>query len=573
MKKIRKRVLITGCSGLVGTFAVPQFLRDNFKYEVIGVDLQDYPIKINSIYADRFTFLKMDLTNSENLIELFDKYDFDLVVNLFGVKGSPMRAKNQPVDFLYPSLKINTEIINQCSKRNIWLVFLSSVGVYSPAEKFVEDDVWKTLPSENDWYPSWSKRIGELLLESYKIQYGYDNWAIVRPANIFGDFDDFSGNGTVISSTVKKIWESTGEIDCWGDGSPIRDFVYGKDVAIAVKKIYENKIHDVINFGSGKEITIKEMVESLVKISGKDIKINWDSTKPSGDLKRLMDTSKQEKYDLLPSTNFYDALLKTYSYYTNQFSENKLNLNVRDFLTKGGFYFGKTDNLIQDKTDYDKVNGDIYESCETKDFFGYRYDYNLPDTFRGEKPEKKLHYTKEESHKLEELVRNNNGREIQKWWETHKFDENLLNGKKYFQNLIEKFIFDIYPDLKDNILHQDAFTIYEEGDHITPHNDGENSARYCVVLIYLSDEKDYNNNSGKLIISEYGETLEILPIKNNLAMLDFTLNNPDHSVSPVTGDFKRITYIDFVHNKKMVNFESMNSVESANKNDYLNKII
>ena len=573
MKKLRKRVLITGCSGLVGTFAVPQFLRDNFKYEVIGVDLHEYPININSIYKDRFTFLKMDLTNSENLIKLFDEYDFDLVVNLFGVKGSPMRAKNQPVDFLYPSLKINTEIINQCSKRNIWLVFLSSVGVYSPAEKFVEDDVWKTLPSENDWYPSWSKRIGELLLESYKIQYGYDKWAIVRPANIFGDFDDFSGNGTVISSTIKKIWESTGEIDCRGDGSPIRDFVYGKDVAVAVKKIYENKIHDVINFGSGKEITIKEMVESLVKISGKDIKINWDSTKPSGDLKRLMDTSRQEKYNLLPSTDFYDALLKTYSYYTNQFRENKLNLNVRDFLTNGGFYFGKTDSLIDDKFSYDAVINDIYTSCETKEYFGYRYDYNLPDTFKGENSVKKLHYTKEESYELEKLVRSSNGREIQKWWETYKFDENLSNGKKYFQNLIEGFIFDIYPDLKDNILHQDAFTIYEEGDHITPHNDGENSARYCVVLIYLSDEKDYNDNGGKLVITEYGQTIEILPVKNNFAMLDFTLNNPDHSVSPVTGNFKRITYIDFVHNKKMVNFGSMEGVKSANKNDYVNKII
>ena len=172
----KKKVLITGCSGLVGTFAVSQFLRDNFKYEVVGVDLQDYPIKINSLYNERFTFLKMDLTDTNNLINLFESGNFDLVINLFGVKGSPMRAKNSPVDFLYPSLKINTEIINQCAKRNIWLVFVSSVGVYSPAEKFVEEDVWKTLPSENDWYPSWSKRIGELLLESYKIQYGYDNW-------------------------------------------------------------------------------------------------------------------------------------------------------------------------------------------------------------------------------------------------------------------------------------------------------------------------------------------------------------------------------------------------------------
>jgi GDP-L-fucose synthase len=566
----KKKVLITGCSGLVGTFAVSQFLRDNFKYEVVGVDLQDYPIKINSLYNDRFTFLKMDLTDTNKLIHLFESNDFDLVINLFGVKGSPMRAKNSPVDFLYPSLKINTEIINQCAKRNIWLVFVSSVGVYSPAEKFIEEDVWKTLPSENDWYPSWSKRIGELLLESYKIQYGYDNWAIVRPANIFGDFDDFSGNGTVISSTVKKIWESNGEIDCWGDGSPIRDFVYGKDVAIAVKKIWENKIHDIINFGSGKEITIKEMVESLVKISGKDIKINWDITKPSGDLKRLMDVTKQEKYDLLPSTDFYDALTKTYSYYTNQFKQNKIDLNIRKFLTEGGFYFGKTDNIINDKDEHLNVIYNTHKACETKDCFGYRYEYNLPESFEGEKPIKSQHYEKSGISKLEEFVRNANGYEIQKWWETTTYTQDLVNCRDYFQKLVEGFVFDLYPDLKDNILHQDAFTIYENGDHITPHNDGENQARYCVVLIYLSHESDYDNNGGKLVVSEFGKDFELNPVRDNFAMLDFTLNNPNHSVTPVSGDFKRLTYIDFIYNKKMFNLQL---TKENNKNNQGEKLI
>jgi hypothetical protein len=310
------------------------------------------------------------------------------------------------------------------------------------------------------------------------------------------------------------------------------------------------------------------MVESLVKISGKDIKINWDISKPSGDLKRLMDTTKQEKHDLLPQIDFYDALLKTYSYYTNQFTKNKIDLNVRNFLTDGGFYVGKIDNLILNHNEHENIILDIRKTCETKEYFGYRYDYNLPDSFKGDLPNKKLHYTKEESNELEKLVRDSNGREIQTWWETHKYDDNLSNGKRYFQNLIEGFIFDIYPDLKDNILHQDAFTIYEEGDHITPHNDGENSARYCVVLIYLSDEKDYNNNGGKLVINESGQTLEILPIKNNFSMLDFTLNNPDHSVSPVTGNFRRITYVDFIHNKKMVNFGRKDEIKGEN-----NKII
>jgi len=164
-----KNVLITGCSGLLGTYLIKKFLTIQNSYKVIGVDIVDTKLNFKQ---PNFVFEKLDLTDEKNIKYLFDKYKPDLVINSFGIKGSPLKAKNQPVDFLYPSLKINTEIINQSYKNNSWLIFVSSVGVYSPAEKFVEDDVWKTLPSENDWYPSWSKRVGELLLESYKVQYG-----------------------------------------------------------------------------------------------------------------------------------------------------------------------------------------------------------------------------------------------------------------------------------------------------------------------------------------------------------------------------------------------------------------
>jgi GDP-L-fucose synthase len=308
-----KKVLITGCSGLVGVHLVKKCL--NYGYDVIGVDVK---YSNNLPISDKFTFYELDLTIEENIKNLFFYESPDVVFNCFGIKGSPIRAKEKPVDFLYPSFKINTEIINQCSKHNIWLIFVSSVGVYSPAEKFVESDVWKSLPSESDWFPSWSKRMGEILLESYKVQYGYDKWSIIRPANIFGEYDDFSGNGTVISSTIKKIYEAEDSIEAWGDGSPIRDFVYAGDVADAILKLYTDKIHTTINFGAGEEITIKQMIETLIKISKKPISINWDSSKPNGDLRRQMDITKQTKIGLLPVLGFEKALEITYDYYINK---------------------------------------------------------------------------------------------------------------------------------------------------------------------------------------------------------------------------------------------------------------
>jgi GDP-L-fucose synthase len=305
-----KKVLITGCSGLVGIHLVKKCLTAG--YEVVGVDMRHSD---NLPTSERFTFYEMDLTKTENIEQLFFYETPDVVFNSFGVKGSPLRAKNNPVDFLYPSFKINTEIINQCAKNNIWLIFVSSVGVYAPAETFVEDSVWKTLPSEADWFPSWSKRMGEVLLEAYKVQYNYINWAIIRPANIFGEYDNFDGTGTVIATQCKKVFEAENEIEAWGDGTPIRDFVYAGDVANAILDLYERKLHTTINFGAGEEITIKSMIEQLIKISGKNISIKWDTTKPNGDMRRQMDTTRQKELGLLPLLGFNEALKITYDTY------------------------------------------------------------------------------------------------------------------------------------------------------------------------------------------------------------------------------------------------------------------
>lgn len=306
-----KTALITGCSGLVGTYLSKRCIERGYK--VIGVDMKqsEYLPK-----DEKFTFKYSNLIKDGEIHALFSNEKIDVLFNCFGIKGSPLRAKNQPVDFLYPSFKINTEIINQCAMLNIWLVFVSSVGVYAPAEKFIEDTVWKTLPSEADWFPSWSKRMGEILLEAYAVQYNYKRWTIVRPANIFGEYDDFSGSGTIVSSIVKKVYEAAEEIEAWGDGSAIRDFVFGDDVAEALLEFYEKEINDTVNFGSGVEISIRMIIEEIIKASEKHLKISWDSSKPNGDLRRQMDTKKQDTYNIKPKTSIKEAIKKVYDHYS-----------------------------------------------------------------------------------------------------------------------------------------------------------------------------------------------------------------------------------------------------------------
>jgi GDP-L-fucose synthase len=305
-----KQILVTGSSGLVGTHLVNKLL--NKGYKVIGVDFKQPTTIIDS---KNFTFVSFDLRSEIDVSSLFNKFKFDGVINSFGIKGSPIRAKENPLDFLEPSIKVNTNIIDNCFKHNSWLVFMSSVGVYEPAEEFIEDTVWKTLPSENDWFPSWSKRIPELYLQAYKVQHKWDNWSIVRPANIFGEYDNFGEGSTVIASTIKKVYDAVNEIEAWGDGTPTRDFIYAGDVADACIKCLEDKLHITSNLGSGEDISIKRMIETISEISGKDIQIKWDTAKPNGDMKRKMNTDLQAKYGLLPKLGFEEGLKVTYKYY------------------------------------------------------------------------------------------------------------------------------------------------------------------------------------------------------------------------------------------------------------------
>lgn len=544
------KILITGSSGLVGSYLVKEILKDpNPHVHVLGVDMSSPKYKLKS---NRFRFIKANLTEDGKIKGIINSEAPDIIVNLFGIKGSPIRAKESPVDFLYPSFKINTEIIDICAKKNIYLVFVSSVGVYAPAEKFVEDDVWKTLPSENDWFPSWSKRMGEMLLEAYRVQYNYTDWSIMRPANIYGEYDDFSGNGTVISSTVKKILEATDSIDCWGDGSPTRDFVFGQDVAKAIMKLYQNKINDVVNFGSGEEITIKTMVENLVKISGKNLSINWDPTKPNGDLRRQMDVTKQTKYDLLPETSFYDGLKKTYRQYENYFAQEGLNFIVNDYLYDG-YHIGDMGELVSDLDMFNHLSDKfIKESSREDDTFYYRYEYNDGG--------KDLPYVKtirnSEIAERTKLVQENGYREIQKWGEFHlkKEESEIIN---FMRKNVENFVTKIYPDLKDNISHLDSITLYENGDFIEPHTDGLIPERYCVVLAYLSDPEDYKDGGGRLVLGA-GDDIEnyVDPVRTKFVLIDFTKSETLHAVEAVKNNFKRFTYIDFIYNAEMLKNKS-----------------
>ena len=304
-----KKVLITGGGGMIGRSLINQLIDKECKIYVADLTTPtDLPEGVEH--------LQVDLRFFDNCLDICKGMNY--VFHLAGVKGSPQMAKEQPVDFMVPMLQFNTNMIQASFEAKVdWFLYTSSVGVYSPADVFFEDSVWSTFPSPNDKYAGWAKRMGELQTETYKIQYDFDRFSIVRPANVFGSYDNFNpANAMVIPSLIRKAQEND-ILEVWGDGTPIRDFIYADDVAKGMIFAVENKITKPLNLGSGVGYTIKEVVDLVVKHSGKDLEVKWLSDKPNGDQKRLFDMSTAKSYGWEIEIGLEDGIKKTTEWFLN----------------------------------------------------------------------------------------------------------------------------------------------------------------------------------------------------------------------------------------------------------------
>mgnify|MGYP006095049607 FL=1 len=308
-----QKILITGGTGMVGIALTKLLLEKEAKITVVTLD--DF-----NPFDERVNCIKKDLRHFENCVEVCK--DQDYIFHLAGIKGSPAVALKQPASFFVPTVLFNTALLQAAYEaKPKHILYTSSVGVYSPAEIFHEDDVWKTFPSENDRWAGWAKRMGELQMEAYKVEDNFDDFSIIRPANIYGPYDNFDKkNSMVVPSLIRRALESENELVVWGDGSSIRDFVYCEDVAKGMLHAVNNKISEPLNIGSGTGISIKNLVEVIVKNlpEEKKIEIKWDTSKPSGDKVRIMSMERATKYNFKATTTLEDGIKATINWYLNK---------------------------------------------------------------------------------------------------------------------------------------------------------------------------------------------------------------------------------------------------------------
>ncbi len=312
-----KICLVTGGTGLIGRQVVDILVSAGAKVKIVSLD----KLKVNSA-AEHILGDLSDFSFCKTLTK-----DMDFVFHVAGIGASVKAAKAKIASHFVPMLMMNTNILEACRLNKVKkIVYTSSVGAYAPAEIFKESEY--KLASEPMDFAGWAKRMAEAQIHAYKTEYGLDNFAIVRPSNVYGPGDNFHPeNSLVIPSLIYRIYHKEDPLVVWGDGSAVRDFVFSRDAAEGIiLALYYGTGAGFVNLGSGKPVSIKELVETLRSFI--DFNYVFDAKKPKGADKRIMDLTKaKELIHYEPSTSLKEGLKKTWEWFIAHPDEHTKKMN------------------------------------------------------------------------------------------------------------------------------------------------------------------------------------------------------------------------------------------------------
>ena len=234
-----------------------------------------------------------------------------------------------PVDFLTQNIIMQTNLMDASFASNVQnVIFLGSSCIYPKhAEQPIKENSLLTGPLEvtNEAYAI-AKIAGVKLVQAYRKQYS-QNWISVMPCNLYGVGDNFNAElGHVIPALINKIYraKTMGEniVKLWGSGNALREFLYVDDLAKAIYKIVETEFfkYDILNVGSGTEITIRDLAELICKILEFEGEIQWDVSMPDGTPRKVLDSSLISEIGWVPSVSLETGLIEAINY----FEKNKL---------------------------------------------------------------------------------------------------------------------------------------------------------------------------------------------------------------------------------------------------------
>ncbi|MBX7245308.1 MAG: GDP-L-fucose synthase, partial [Candidatus Sumerlaeaceae bacterium] len=280
-----KRVIVTGGAGFLGSFVV-----EKLKARGAG-----------DIIVPRSA--TCDLRDRDAIIKLYADTKPDCVIHLAAVVGGIGANRDNPGRFFYENAIMGIQLIEYARQANIpKFVATGTICAYPKFTPipFREDDLWNGYPEETNAPYGLAKKMMLVQAQSYREQYGY-NAIFLLPVNLYGPRDNFDLHSShVIPALIRKCVEAKragrDEIVLWGDGSPSREFLYVEDAAegilLATEK-YDGP--EAINLGTNMEIRIADLAQIIVEETGFQGKIVWDTTKPNGQPRRCLDTSRAER--------------------------------------------------------------------------------------------------------------------------------------------------------------------------------------------------------------------------------------------------------------------------------------
>ena len=320
-----KRVIVTGGAGFLGHFVVDK-LQERGAKEIIIPRIEQYDLteieSINRMFAN----LGVEKTDSPG--KDTDHSDSNvIIIHLAALVGGIAANRERPAEYFYANLMMGTQLMHEAWQRGVdKFVAIGTICAYPKLTPlpFNEDDLWDGYPEETNAPYGLAKKMLLVQAQAYRQQYDF-NAVYLLPVNLYGPGDNFDLHTShVIPALIRKCIEAEEnnqeQVIVWGDGSPTREFLYVEDAAEGILLAAEHYDgSEPVNLGSGQEVSIKDLVQTIARLTGFSGDFVWDTTKPNGQPRRVLDTTRAAQYfGFTAQTEFEDGLRKTIDWFRQQ---------------------------------------------------------------------------------------------------------------------------------------------------------------------------------------------------------------------------------------------------------------
>lgn len=303
-----KRVWVTGGSGFLGRVLTAK-LRQRGCRHVLATGIEDGDMVDPAVIRSHLAFRP------------------DLVIHLAAIVGGIGANRERPADFFYQNIMMGVQLLHESWKAGVGkFVAIGTICAYpkfTPVP-FREEELWNGYPEETNAPYGLAKKMLLVQSQAYRQQYGW-NSIFLLPVNLYGPGDNFNpASSHVIPALIKKFVDArdsgVGQVTAWGDGSPTREFLHVDDAAEGILLAAERYDKpDPVNLGSGMEISIKELTETIARLVGFRGEIRWDTTKPNGQPRRRLDVSRAEsEFGFRAGTGFQEGLRGVVDWYQSR---------------------------------------------------------------------------------------------------------------------------------------------------------------------------------------------------------------------------------------------------------------